>query len=253
MRKGLWWSAGVAALLATAGCKQQERQQQDVQGDARAQVESAQQRSEDALEQAKQAQEKAREEQQQVADARQDVEEARQKLQESEAKAQQEFQQAQQAQQQATNQAQQAQADVQQSQQQALEAQRQQQQQMAQAQQQAAQQQQQMANDQQQTAQQQPQRMQQLVTGQVVSASPDELLLSNAGAPGQAQIRLQLNEQTQVMVDGRQASAAEIPEGGQVRASYQDMGGEPTAVRVDVTSGGQRSGDIQTGPQPQQQ
>jgi colicin import membrane protein len=243
-----WWSAGVAALLVTAGCKPREQQQpQDVQGDARAQVESAQQRSEQALENAKQAQEQAREEQEQVADARQEAEEARQQLQEAEAKAQQEFQEAQRAQQQASNQAQTAQTEVQQSQQQALEAQRQQQQELAQAQQQTAQQQQQTAQQQQQTAQQ-PTQMQQMVTGQVVSTSPEELLLSSAGAPGRPQIRLQLNEQTQVTVDGRQASTADIPQGGQVRASYQDVGGEPTAVRVDVTRSGQEQGQGTQGP-----
>jgi colicin import membrane protein len=235
-----WLTAGVAALLVTAGCKQQgQQQQQDIQSDARAQVETAQERSQQAMEQAQDAQARAADEQKQVADARQDVEKARQELQEAEAKAQQEFQQAQTAQQQASNQATQAQAEVQQSQQQALEAQRQQQQEMAQAQQQAAQQQEQTARTQQQSAQQQgSQQLQQLVTGQVVSASPDELLLSSSGGAGQPQIRLQLNAQTQVTVDGRQGSAADIPEGSQVRASYQDIGGEPTALRVDVTSRG---------------
>ncbi|HEX8437024.1 hypothetical protein [Archangium sp.] len=251
MKRGSWWlSAGVAALLVTAGCKQQGQQQnQDVQGDARAQVNAAQERSEQALEQAREAQAKASDEQEQVAGARQDVEEARKNLQEAEAKAQQEFQEAQRAQQQASNQAQTAQTEVQQSQQQALEAQRQQQQQMAQAQQQAAQQQQQAAQGQQQAAQAQPpQQPQQLVTGRVVSASSEELLLSSAGAPGQPQIRLQLNEQTQVLVNGQQGSVADIPEGSQVRASYQDVGGEPTALRVDVTSSGQGASGGQGGP-----
>lgn len=241
-----WLTAGVAALLVTAGCKQQgPQQQQDVQGDARAQVEAAQERSQQAMEQAQEVQARAADEQQHVADARQDVEKARQELQEAEAKAQQEFQEAQRAQQQARNQAAQAQAEVQQSQQQALEAQRQQRQEMAQAQQQSAQQQEQMARTQQQSAQQQGSQQQQLVTGQVVSASPDELLLSSAGGPEQPQIRLQLNEQTQVMVDGRQGSTADIAEGSQVRASYQDIGGEPTALRVDVTSRGQGTGGSQ--------
>jgi flagellar biosynthesis GTPase FlhF len=236
MTRGSWWlSAGVAALLCTAGCKQQGQQQQDVQGEARASVESAQERSQKALDQAREVQEKASEEQGQVADARQDVEKARQELQEAEAKAQREFQEAQNAQQQASNQAQQAQSEVQQSQQQALEAQRQQQQELAQAQQQAAQQQQQQAQQGQQAAQAQPSQAQQLVTGRVVTASPDELLLSSAGGAGQSPLRLQVNEQTQVLVNGRQASVADITEGSQVRASYQNVEGEPTAVRVDVT------------------
>jgi hypothetical protein len=84
-----------------------------------------------------------------------------------------------------------------------------------------------------------------MVTGRVVSSSPGELLLSSAGAPGQPQIRLQVNPQTQVMVNGRQGSIADIAEGSQVRASYQDVGGEPTALRVDVTSSGQGTGGSQ--------
>ena len=242
MTRGSWWlSAGVAALLCTAGCKQQGQQQQDVQGEARAGVEAAQERSQQALEKAREVQEKARDEQGQVADARQDVEKARQELQEAEVKAQREVEEAQNAQQQASNQAQQAQSEVQQSQQQALEAQRQQQQELAQAQQQAAQQQQQQAQQGQQAAQAQPSQPQQLVTGRVVTASPDELLLSSAGSAGQP-LRLQVNEQTQVLVNGRQGSVADITEGSQVRASYQDQGGEPTAVRVDVTSSGPQQG-----------
>ncbi|MFY0528457.1 hypothetical protein ACN28I_36625 [Archangium gephyra] len=69
--------------------------------------------------------------------------------------------------------------------------------------------------------------------------------MSSAGGAGQPQIRLQLNEQTQVLVDGRQGSPADIAEGSQVRASYQDIGGEPTALRVDVTSRGLGTGGSQ--------
>lgn len=70
-----WLTAGVAALLVTAGCKQQgQPQQQDIQGDARAQVEAAQERSQQAMERAKEVQAKAADEQKHVADARQDVE-----------------------------------------------------------------------------------------------------------------------------------------------------------------------------------
>jgi hypothetical protein len=170
-----WLSAGVAALLLTAGCKQQGQQQQhqDVQGDARAQVDAAQERSEKVLEQAKDAQP-----------------------------------------------------------------------------------QEQTAQSQQQAAPAKPQQVQQLVTGRVASASQDELLLSSAGAPGQPQLRLQLNAQTQVLVNGQQGSVADIPEGSQVRASYQDVGGEPTALRVDVTSSAQGASGGQQGeqlPQPSPQ
>ncbi|CAM4516434.1 MULTISPECIES: hypothetical protein [Myxococcus] len=75
----------------------------------------------------------------------------------------------------------------------------------------------------------------QQIVGEVLSANDDELLLSSQGEP---QLRLQVSPQTQVMVDGRQASAGEIQEGSQVRASYRtdEQSGEPQAVRIEATS-----------------
>ncbi|WP_225888533.1 hypothetical protein [Myxococcus xanthus] len=75
----------------------------------------------------------------------------------------------------------------------------------------------------------------QQIVGEVLSANDDELLLSSQGEP---QLRLQVSPQTLVMVDGRQASAGEIQEGSQVRASYRtdEQSGEPQAVRIEATS-----------------
>jgi hypothetical protein len=84
------------------------------------------------------------------------------------------------------------------------------------------------------------------------------VLLSSRGEP---QLRLQVGPQTQVTVDGRQASAADIQEGSQVRASYRtDQGsGEPQAVRIEATSqvkptapAAPESGESSPGAQPSQ-
>ncbi|WP_174256859.1 hypothetical protein [Myxococcus xanthus] len=81
----------------------------------------------------------------------------------------------------------------------------------------------------------QQQGSEQQIVGEVLSANDDELLLSSQGEP---QLRLQVSPQTQVMVDGHQASAGEIQEGSLVRASYRtdEQSGEPQAVRIEATS-----------------
>ena len=71
------------------------------------------------------------------------------------------------------------------------------------------------------------------VTGEVLTASASEVLVSNRGEP---QIRLQIQPSTVVLVDGRQARAADIQEGSQVRASFHEQAGEPTATRLEVTT-----------------
>jgi hypothetical protein len=60
------------------------------------------------------------------------------------------------------------------------------------------------------------------------------------------------------MVDGRQARTTDIEEGSQVRASYRQEGGEPTATRIEVTTSQQpatpttpNSGEASPDVQPQ--
>jgi colicin import membrane protein len=262
-------AAGVAALLLTAGCKdgrlETDRQREPGQATATQAVEQAQERSEKAIDQAERAQEEASEQQRDAAQAQRDVAEARQELTEAEERARTESQQAQQAQQQAQQQTQQTQQTVAEAQTSALEAQRQQQTELAQQQAQQAQQADQQAQQTQAQAQQPvaaapapapaaQAQGEQFITGEVLTANEQEVLVSTRGEP---QLRLQLNPGTVVMVDGRQARAADIQEGSQVRASYRDAGGEPTAVRLEVTSAQQpaapvppESGESQPGAKP---
>ncbi len=68
-------------------------------------------------------------------------------------------------------------------------------------------------------------------TGKVVSSSGNALVL---GAPGGESVRLRVNEQTQGFIDGQPSTPARIPAGADVLASYHEVKGERTALRVDV-------------------
>jgi colicin import membrane protein len=94
----------------------------------------------------------------------------------------------------------------------------------------------------------------QLIMGEVLAANEREVLVSHRGEP---QLLLQVRPGTVVIVDGRPARALDIQEGSQVRASYRDMGGEPTAVHIEVVSPREpvapappESGESQPGAQP---
>ncbi|WP_235686040.1 hypothetical protein [Corallococcus silvisoli] len=75
----------------------------------------------------------------------------------------------------------------------------------------------------------------QRISGEVLSANAREVLLSERGEP---RLRLQVGPNTQVRVDGRVASAADIREGSEVRASYRtdERSGEPQALSIDATT-----------------
>ncbi|WP_284664584.1 hypothetical protein [Myxococcus sp. SDU36] len=204
------------------------------------QLAQAQQRTESAFGSARQAQEQASKQQEQAASAQQDLHEKQQAYQEAQAQAHTASQEARQAQQRAQQLAQQARQEAQQAQQEAQQAQRQQSETLAQQNQQARQQTEQLRQQSQQPvavapAPQAQEGTEQQIVGEVLSANDDELLLSSQGEP---QLRLQLSPQTQVTVDGRQASAGDIQEGSQVRASYRTdaQSGEPQAVRIEATS-----------------
>ena len=242
-----WLSAGIAALLLTTGCKESGSEQRAEQATASEAVEQAQDRSEQAFDQAEAAQQEAGDQQKQAAQAQQEAEEARGELMEAEAKAQAELQQAQQAQQTAQQTQQQAQQTVTEAQTSALEAQRQQQTELTQQ------------NTQQPTAQaplpSTPAQGEQLIIGEVLTASEQEVMVSVQGEP---QLRLQLEPTTEIIVNGRQGRAADIREGSQVRASYRDSEGEQQAVRIEVTSSPPpglpatpESGESSPGVQPQ--
>ncbi|NVJ10693.1 hypothetical protein HUW63_36490 [Myxococcus sp. AM001] len=240
--------AGAAALTLGTACEERDRGTQGQasgQSAVNEQLAQAQQRTESAFGSARQAQEQASEKQEQAANAQQELHEKQQAYQEARTQAHTASQEAQQAQQRAQQQAQQARQEAQQAQQQAQQAQQQQSETLAQQNQQARQQTEQLRQQSQQPVavapapqaqqQQQQQGTEQQIVGEVLSANDDELLLSSQGEP---QLRLQMSPQTQVTVDGRQASAGDIQEGSQVRASYRTdaQSGEPQAVRIEATS-----------------
>ncbi len=74
---------------------------------------------------------------------------------------------------------------------------------------------------------------QQSVTGTVAQVSADEVQVDTANQPG---LKLKVNNSTRITVDGKDASASELREGTQVRASYQGTGDQATAIRIDARS-----------------
>jgi colicin import membrane protein len=251
-------NAGLAlAALGAFSFSACEKQQQDTGGSGSPtaqRVESAQKQSEQAFDQAKEAQKQASSEQKEAQKAQQEQSKAQKKAAEAEAKATQESQQAQQAQSRAQQETQQAQSEASSAQQQAMQAQSQQgQEARSQAEQQSKQARQQAEQEGQQEMQQQAQQDQhrqqqqaqaappvegnvQTVTGTVVSATSDQVVVR---APGQPQIMLRVTENTQVTRDGQAASINELTEGSEVRASFQESGGQKTAHQIEATSGGQ--------------
>lgn len=73
------------------------------------------------------------------------------------------------------------------------------------------------------------------VNGIVTKASSGELTLSrqNEKLPD---VKLDVRDQTQVMLDGKKVAVNDIPEGAQVRASFQLDGDNPVALNVHATS-----------------
>ena len=156
------------------------------------------------------------EEQKKAEQADQAVTDAQKKLAEAQAKAQAQHAKAEQAQQQAQQLSQQAQQQGTQSQSEAMQSQQRETQ----------------------TAQRLQQQNQQAFTqaknieGKVTAATSDELTVLS---PGEGDVRLKLNDSTAITIDGQQGSANQIQPGADVRASYQLIGGTPTAIRVRVT------------------
>ncbi len=197
----------LAGTLAVAsGCA--ARQREASTNPAARQVTASQQRSEQALDSAQKAQQRASEQQRKATEAQRDVQDAQRRLAEAQRRAENETLKAQQAQQQANQ------------------ATRQATQEASQAQQQAASQ---LANQQQIVS-----RGEQVVSGQVASASPTELVLQ---APSGQPSTFAITPDTRVLIDGRRASAAEIVQGGEARVSYDVTGRSPTALSVHVMTG----------------
>lgn len=209
--------AGILALTAT-GCAS-TRQARDTSGNPAArQVAASQKQTEQALAQASDAQKRASEQQRRAADAQRDVREAQRRLDEAQRRAEAETTKAKEVQRQAN------------------EATREATQQAQQAQQQASQQ---LANQAQIVA-----RGEQLVAGQVTRASPTELVVEQQGGK---HVTFTLTPDTRVQIDGRQASAADIVQGGEARVAYEVTGTEPTARSVHIMTGNAPAQQNQSG------
>jgi hypothetical protein len=76
-------------------------------------------------------------------------------------------------------------------------------------------------------------RRTQRVTGELVRASEDTLTLR---VPNNPALQLRVEATTAVVLDGKRAEPASLPEGSEVRASYREEADGPTAVRVNATS-----------------
>ncbi|RKH14265.1 hypothetical protein D7V97_03540 [Corallococcus sp. CA053C] len=267
--RAAWLTAGVAALVVGTACQDGDKSRQETtttttKVSANQEVEQAQERSEKAFDSARDAQKEASNQQREAANAQEDLQKKQQELQEAQARAQKESQEAQASQQQAQSSTQQAQSVAQQAQASALEAQRRLQQNLGTQQRQVVGQnapvQPPSGTPRQTLAVASPQAApEQQISGQVLSASDQEVLLSQRGEP---QLRLKISPSTQVQVDGRDASAADIREGAQVRASYRTdaSSGEPQALRIEAQSQAQpaapaapESGESSPGAAPQPQ
>lgn len=93
-----------------------------------------------------------------------------------------------------------------------------------------------------------PSGAEQVASGQVVSAKRDEVVLrQGSGAPD---LKLKVSPSTTVTMGGRQASVSELKEGTQVRAAYQQQGGDQQAIRIEALTGAAGSGPSNVGSPP---
>lgn len=210
MRTWGWYALSSAGLVALAsGCA--SRQEKTVASP----VETAQGQSAQALEAASDAQKRASEQAKRAAEAREDADEAQakadeaqQKLTEARAKAEQEQLKAQQLQREASQTTQAAMQQTQQSQERASQALEQRSRGIGQG--------------------------EQTVSGFVARASGNELVVQpqRGGA-----MSFQVGADTQVRIDGREATAADIRQGSDARVAYDIAGGQAKAVRIEVNTG----------------
>ena len=198
------------ALVACAGLGGSKN------NESTSQTSKAQTQAASAFQRAADAQKQANEEQAKAEKAQADVTAAQKALADAQARAQGQQVKAQQAQQQAQELARQAQQEGTSSQQQALQLQ-------------------QTEASQKQTLHQENQKswsQTRDIDGKVFQASSDQLKVRS----GDREMALKVNDSTAVTVDGKPSSTAQIQPGSDVRASYQMVDGQATALKIDVTS-----------------
>lgn len=207
MRSSTGWCA--ALVVAVGGCAGMSGGSKETGSNPGAQkVENPQQQSEQALRQASESQKKASEQQKRAADAQRDVQQKQHELQLAQQKAQAEQQKAQQLQFEANEATRQGAQQAQRSQQQAS---------RALAQQSAR-----------------SDRGEQQLQGQVLQATSRQLVVQPQG--GQS-MTFDIDKETQIRIDGREATTAQIQPGENALVSYDVAGTQPTARVVQMSTG----------------
>jgi len=213
MRRIGWLAAIPAFALACATSSSSEKMSDTTKAQSSAQS---------AFQKAADAQKKAVDEQQKLEQAQRDVVAAQKALADAQARLEGQRGKAEQAQRDAQQLAADANQQAQQDQQQALQLQKQQVQQHKQM-----------------TSENQKSWMQtKNVEGRAVSAANNELMVRSSD---QGDLRLKVNDSTSVNVDGKMGSLDQIKPGSDVRASYQLVDGQPTALTIEVTNQGSSS------------
>jgi colicin import membrane protein len=207
MRSKIGWCA--ALVVTVGGCAGMRGGSSETGGNPGAQkVENPQQQTEQALRQASESQKKASEQQKRAAEAQREVERKQQELQLAQQKAQTEQQKAQQLQLEANVATEQGAKQAQRSQQQASRALSQQSARIG--------------------------RGEQQLQGQVSQATSRQLVMQTQG--GQA-MTFDLDADTRIRIDGREATAAQIQPGENALVSYEVSGTQPTARVVQISTG----------------
>jgi hypothetical protein len=223
----MWWLATIPALALGCATGSSNNQKTSESVKTQTQAQQALQKAADAQKQALAEQQKAEQLQQEVTQKQKDLADAQARLSAQRARAEQ-----------SQRDAQRAGADAQQ------EAQTQQQQ-AAQLQRQEAQRSQQLTQQNQQSYMQTK-----IVRGQAVSATKDEVLLRS---PSQGDVRIKVNDSTAITVDGQMGTTDQIQPGEDVRASYQLIDGQATAVKIEVSSNKSSTNSSSDASQPKQQ
>jgi colicin import membrane protein len=220
MRSKIW----VAAIALTFGCAMLGGSQESKKSETLTQQDQAQQ----SLQRAADAQKKAADEQARVEQAQQEVTQKQKELADAQAKLRGQTAKAEQAQRDAQEATRLSHQEASQQQQQALQTQR------SETQQRRSQNEQNQSWTQEQTA-----------NGTVVQAANDQVQIRTQD---KNLLQLQITDSTAVTLNGQTATAAQLPAGTDVRASYQMVNGQPKALKIDATS--KTSGSSQ---EPQQQ
>jgi len=79
---------------------------------------------------------------------------------------------------------------------------------------------------------------QRTISGHLLQANPSQIVLQ---AQDGRTMTVDIDDRTRVLIGDERRSAADLQRGADVRVAYQDAGGRPTAVTIEVPSAGTRS------------